>query len=714
MASVNLGKVVGDSAYEVAVSQGFVGTEAEWLASLKGTDGTDGFSPIANVVKTGSVATITITDALGTTTASVYDGTSGGGMTPQDVKDLIQTEYGMAKIQEECTDLDGAESGVVMDYAEGIQVDSWQYYSSVSNFIDNYPHLMVNVSGTYQSVGEFDLIFDLTPGTPSGGSVEYSGMPINQPWGWACKLLIEWEDYGNNEYGGDPRIVEASIGYVDEPWEAFSFTFDSNDIVYTLYYQPLEVNFIPVADDSINVDMLGISVARPLPTTSTASAGDVLTVSGGAAVWAAPAATYSDANTASYIADTFGMSDDGEGNITTLEHKFIPQTIAQSDIPENPVEDDEYYETMIYDSVVEGYDYRMDDNDNWNEIREFALGTESLTIHNTDESSAIEVVADTDGAHINFIADYNVFDPISGDDLSTTGVLSMDGNGDLEWNGDTLAITSDIPEGSFPTVSTMSGMFGKVLAVNDGEDGYDLVSMPRPDGTTITASNGIWSASIPSVNTLSAGSGITLTTSGSVDTIAVTTPVPTFSAADDGKVLTLTTSGTVMSWETPSGGGASTVIIENNDDAISGLDADEKAYLVNAINNKQDYPFAILSNGNIYNPVYYRTGGYYGRYIMCWGASTNITIKITFNNGMTEVTGYQLLDMDSQDVPYMYSDKIWVPANRSITGANSNVGANLSAIKNILNCPTTTDGTYVLKATVASGEVTYAWVAETV
>ncbi len=38
MALVNLGRVVGDSAYEVAVKQGFVGTESEWLQSLIATD----------------------------------------------------------------------------------------------------------------------------------------------------------------------------------------------------------------------------------------------------------------------------------------------------------------------------------------------------------------------------------------------------------------------------------------------------------------------------------------------------------------------------------------------------------------------------------------------------------------------------------------------------------------------------------------------------
>lgn len=42
-----------------------------------GQDGADGFSPIANVSKVGDTATITITDSLGTTTATVEDGADG-------------------------------------------------------------------------------------------------------------------------------------------------------------------------------------------------------------------------------------------------------------------------------------------------------------------------------------------------------------------------------------------------------------------------------------------------------------------------------------------------------------------------------------------------------------------------------------------------------------------------------------------------------------
>ena len=141
----------GKSAYQIAVDYGFVGTEAEWLASLvgpqgptgstgatgatgpvgatgstgptgatgstgptgatgatgstgptgatgstgpvgatgstgatgptgaTGATGADGFSPTATVTKSGTVATITITDKNGTTTANVYDGSGGGG-----------------------------------------------------------------------------------------------------------------------------------------------------------------------------------------------------------------------------------------------------------------------------------------------------------------------------------------------------------------------------------------------------------------------------------------------------------------------------------------------------------------------------------------------------------------------------------------------------------------------------------------------------------
>ena len=91
----------GESAYEIAVDNGFVGTVEQWLASLKGSkgdkgdkgdkgetgaagadgkdgaNGADGYSPRATVTKSGTVSTITVTDKNGTTTVTVNDGAKG-------------------------------------------------------------------------------------------------------------------------------------------------------------------------------------------------------------------------------------------------------------------------------------------------------------------------------------------------------------------------------------------------------------------------------------------------------------------------------------------------------------------------------------------------------------------------------------------------------------------------------------------------------------
>lgn len=100
----------GKSAYELALEHGYQGTEAEWLESLNGDEGrgivkisiensgnsggtsggggessggsgADGFSPIARVTQIANGAVIIITDKVGTTTATVYNGTNGVGVT---------------------------------------------------------------------------------------------------------------------------------------------------------------------------------------------------------------------------------------------------------------------------------------------------------------------------------------------------------------------------------------------------------------------------------------------------------------------------------------------------------------------------------------------------------------------------------------------------------------------------------------------------------
>lgn len=73
----------GSSAYEIAVDNGFEGTEKEWLDSLRGEPGADGqpgqdgYSPAATVEQTENGAVISVTDRNGTTTAALKNGKDG-------------------------------------------------------------------------------------------------------------------------------------------------------------------------------------------------------------------------------------------------------------------------------------------------------------------------------------------------------------------------------------------------------------------------------------------------------------------------------------------------------------------------------------------------------------------------------------------------------------------------------------------------------------
>ena len=111
----------GKSAYAIAVEHGYEDSEDEWLLSLKGEKGDtgergekgdtglqgergekgdagvagkDGFSPIANVVKDGSVITITITDKNGTTTVTLTEGAA------VDLAPYAKVTYVDEKVQE--------------------------------------------------------------------------------------------------------------------------------------------------------------------------------------------------------------------------------------------------------------------------------------------------------------------------------------------------------------------------------------------------------------------------------------------------------------------------------------------------------------------------------------------------------------------------------------------------------------------------------------
>lgn len=80
----------GKSAYEIAAEHGYEGTEEEWLASLKGADG---FSPTVETEAITGGTEVTITDKDG---AHVFDVINGQDWTPteQELNNIAQRALG--------------------------------------------------------------------------------------------------------------------------------------------------------------------------------------------------------------------------------------------------------------------------------------------------------------------------------------------------------------------------------------------------------------------------------------------------------------------------------------------------------------------------------------------------------------------------------------------------------------------------------------------
>ena len=184
----------GASAYEIAVENGYTGTEAEWLTSLKGQkgergekgekgdtgeqglqgiqgekgekgdtgaagkdgmngtdgrDGANGFSPTATVTETDAGAVISITDKNGTTTATVKNGTSG---TSVDLSDY-------AKKADVATAIESAHTHTNKDFLDGIEAYLNSTYSKVTaerEAADN--NLATRIKALEDSVGDISTL----------------------------------------------------------------------------------------------------------------------------------------------------------------------------------------------------------------------------------------------------------------------------------------------------------------------------------------------------------------------------------------------------------------------------------------------------------------------------------------------------------------------------------------------------------------------------
>lgn len=182
----------GKSAYEIALQNGFVGTETDWLESLKGQkgdtgepgakgepgekgergekgdtgetgekgdtgapgkdgvngtdgkDGADGFSPTVTVTETSTGATITATDKNGTTTAKIQNGSG----TPVDLSDYVKkTEVAQA--------IESAHTHTNKEFLDGIEAYLNSTYSKVTaerESADN--NLAKRITALEDSVGD--------------------------------------------------------------------------------------------------------------------------------------------------------------------------------------------------------------------------------------------------------------------------------------------------------------------------------------------------------------------------------------------------------------------------------------------------------------------------------------------------------------------------------------------------------------------------------
>lgn len=111
---------------------------------IDGTNGVDGFSPVANVSKSNGVATITITDKVGTTTATISDGVNGtNGRDGVDGRDGVIQYTAGANITIDENNVISATGGDLSNYYTKTQIDGMgvsqygmpmYYFANSSNY----------------------------------------------------------------------------------------------------------------------------------------------------------------------------------------------------------------------------------------------------------------------------------------------------------------------------------------------------------------------------------------------------------------------------------------------------------------------------------------------------------------------------------------------------------------------------------------------------
>lgn len=227
-----------DGTFHFGIPQGEKGDPGD--PGDPGEPGQDGYSPTATVTKSGSVATITITDKNGTTTAEISDGTSGGGGT-SDYSELTN------KPQINSVTLSGNKS--LSDLGIASASDCSAKYTKPSGGIPSTDM----ASGVTTSLGKADTAYqkpsggipasDLASGVLTSVIDDTAGSGVtNKTWS-ANKLLNEIDGVYTKPSGGIPSsdmasAVQTSLGKADTAYQKPSGGIPGTDLADSYIEEP--------------------------------------------------------------------------------------------------------------------------------------------------------------------------------------------------------------------------------------------------------------------------------------------------------------------------------------------------------------------------------------------------------------------------------------------------------------------------------------------
>lgn len=224
----------GESAYQIAVDNGFVGSQADWLESLQGedgSDGTDGFSPIIteNPNNDNKTYKLDITDITGTRTTPNLKGKDGSGSGGTDDYDDL----------ENLPSINGVELKGNKTLGElGIQPQGDYLTEIPENYVTNE-----KMEEYAQPKGEYATIEQVNAKISSvykpGGSVEFKNLtePNKDSLGFVYNITDEFttddrfiEGEGNN-YPAGTNVVVIDDGSENYKYDVLSGFIDLTDYV---------------------------------------------------------------------------------------------------------------------------------------------------------------------------------------------------------------------------------------------------------------------------------------------------------------------------------------------------------------------------------------------------------------------------------------------------------------------------------------------------